>query len=462
MADTTWRALVRDAEAHGDGPAWLRAAQALTRAGRHADAGRALLHASLAGADATGTLDALAPPLDAFTLRALGDRFGLGRLSQAAWSASGAHVFASHAGTVTRFDVRTGAWETVVELPGHVTALAVDPSDALLAAGVLQDEAKARLLVVDLATGAQRELGRGHETIRELVVTHDLVVSAERHRARAYARDASPTARSVWSIKGAAALDRGGWGTVLRDTVHAMPGSYDGALERVPLSPDARARRAPLVPPHVSPVGEVRGVAVFGNAFVHLALPAGCRTALVRGLREVDVLVNEREVVARRSLEHLPRLYSLALAPSGRHLALTHRAPSGLERATTATIVDLFGGASRTFDLDARPRDPVWSPSGRRVALPTDQGVLALLEAPSGDEAAPASTPHEHAWVELRSPRQFWRGRVHGCTVEYHHGRLGAAGQRGVVVCDDAHEAARELERRRREKERRGYAAWTP
>lgn len=446
MADTTWRALVRDAEARGDGAAWSRAAQALARAGRHDDAGRAALRASLAGADATDALDALAPPLEAFSPRPLGDRFGLGRLSQAAWSACGAQLFASHGGAVVRFDVRGGAATPVLELPGQVTALALAPDDALLVAGVLDEQQRAALVAVDLISGAKRALGRGHETIRELVVTHEHVVSAELHRVRAYALDATPTSRSVWSLRGSSALDRAGGFTLLQE-----PGSPE-SLERYPAGREVRGRGRPLAAPH---------------PFVGLALPAGRRTALVRdGHWDVDLLEGEREVVSRTSLARLPTVYSLALAPSGRQLALTHRVPHGLERSTTVTLVDLLTGAHRKHDLDARPREPVWSPSGRRVAFPTDQGVLALLEAPSGDEAVdpPPASPaaHEHAWVELRSPRQFWRARVTGHTVEYHHGRLGAAGQRGTVACDDAARAARELERRRREKERGGYVRWPP
>lgn len=447
MADTTWRALVREAEAGGDGAAWLRAALALTRAGRDDDAGRAALHAALAGADSTDVLDGLAPPLDAFTLRSLGDRFGLGRLSQAAWSACGAHVYVSQQGEVLRFGARDGARDTVAALPGHVTALAIDPSDTLLAAGVLDPTTDMTSLVtVDLVTGARRVIGRGHATIRELVVTHDLVVSAERRRVRAYERDASPTARSVWSMKGAATLDRSGAMALLPLDV-----SLQDAPERFPLVRDARDRGVTLT-------------AAEPHASAQVVATAGQRTAIFRALDEprFDLLQGGGEVLAGTPLASVPAIYSLALSPSGRHVALTHRMPHGFERTTTTSILDLLTGARRAFDIDARPRDPVWSPSGRRVAFPTDQGVLAVLEAPSGGEVEPAATAHEHAWVELRSPRQFWRGRVNGCTVEYHHGRLGAAGQRGAVVCEDAARAARELERRRREKERGGYVVWTP
>ncbi len=448
MADTTWRALVRDAEARGDGAAWSRAALALARAGRHDDAGRAALLASLAGADATEALDALAPPLDAFAPRPLGERFGLGRLSQAAWSACGAQLFASHGGAVVRFDVRGGAATPVVELPGHVTALALAPGDASLLAGVLDEQQRAGLVAIDLASGAKRAIGRGHSTIRELVVTHDLVVTAERYRVRAYERDASPTSRSVWSLEGTGTLDRSGAMTLLPLDVSVQ----DVPVVRFPLRRDAPARGVSLSAGRPDTCPQV-------------AAPAGGRTAVLRALDEpgIDLLQGAGEVLARRPLGLLPAIYSLALSPSGRHVALTHRVPHGLERSTTATLLDLLTGASRSFDLDARPRDPVWSPSGRRVAFPTDQGVLALLEAPSGDEVVVLEpTAHEHAWIELRSPRQFWRARVTGHRVEYHHGRLGAAGQRGAVACDDAARATRELARRCREKERAGYARWPP
>lgn len=142
--------------------------------------------------------------------------------------------------------------------------------------------------------------------------------------------------------------------------------------------------------------------------------------------------------------------------PSGR-LAVILRARLG-HRTTDVGVVDLGTGKERRLDLGARPRDPVWSPSGRQLAVPTDQGTVVLVDAdPSAAAAAPAAPADGGGWTELRTSERFWRARAVGDTVELHHGYLGAAGTRGSIACSDGAAARKELERRIQEKTRGGY-----
>lgn len=458
MSDASVRGLLRTAEQTDDPEAWTRAARACARAGLGPLAGRGLLAAAARGVDPGPALDALAPELSAFRQRTLGERFGLGRLWLAAWRADGAELaVVEDRRVVRRLALAAGPSssaeaQVLATLTLDVTALCFDPAGESLVLGLGSiDGGKPELLRLDLATGKQTAIGRGHDWIRAVACDGERVVVAEKNRVRAYPlRGVDRQAKSLWSAKGQPALDPCGASVVAPDGEprSLTPRGPEGA-ERPPLTASdevpARRHATNQVVLHGQDVGE------------HWALAGGRRALLATG-SSVDR--PERRLWLLGAGEQLERgtpagklVRTIAPGSSGWLVALGYG--EGGERSTELGLLDLRSGEARSFDLGARPRDLVWSPSGQTLAVATDQGTVVLLDgAPGASEAKPAQ---DDGWLELRSGRQFWSARQVGQTVELRHGRVGAAGSRRTITLGDEAAAAKDLARRLREKEREGY-----
>lgn len=458
MSDASVRGLLRTAEQTDEPEAWTRAAQACARAGLGALAGRGLLAAAVRGVDPGPALDALAPPLEAFRLRTLGERFGLGRLWLAAWRPDGGALAVVEDRRVVRRLLLSGrpssgaGAEVLVALTMDVTALCFDPaSEALvLGLGSVATGAKPELLTLDLQTGRQTAIGRGHQWIQAVACDGERIVVAERHRIRAYPlRGADRKTKSLWSAQGFAALDPSGASIVVsvaRPRNLELLGRDGG--ERGTLTVDAELP----MPGHA--------VAALASPAEHFALAGGRRALIVAGVatphpepRALWLLEEQGAPPCETSTPASKHVRTVAPSPSGRLVALGYS--TGGERSTEVGLLDLRTDELRSFDLGARPRDLVWSPSGQTLAIATDQGTVVLLDgAPGATEAAPAEVD---GWLELRSGRQFWSARQVGTTVELRHGRVGAAGQQRAIPHADEATAAKDLARRVREREREGY-----
>jgi predicted DNA-binding WGR domain protein len=480
MTDDELQSLQRAAEASGDGAAWLRAAAAFADAGRHDEAAQAAHRAGARGSDVAPVLDSILPDGVVRARRELGERFELGKLSHAAWSADGKKLFAIlERHTILAWDLEAGGPpRRLAVLGGAVTALAAGLDGATLAVAFgLIDRAKMKevphVASLSLATGELSEpIGRGHAFVREVVApAPDLLLCAETKRARAYRREGSAWPdKTCWSVNGEL-VALGPWGT---SAALAREGERLVLALRGPLEKEPRASIG-LDLAAVDPRIHVRATA---------------RTALV--LEDVVVLEADGRPLGRAPIPAGLRVHDVWLSPSGRLVGLSFAERN--ERSTRMDLVDVVSGKSATFDLGARPRGAAWSLSGRRLAVPTDQGTIVLIEheserpvparqereipsgmpglssqsimdalwGGSGAGAASAGTapaqPAEGAWIELRSPDRFWRARRMGPLLEFRHGKLGTKGQVGAAPCDSADAAARELERRIREKERAGYS----
>jgi predicted DNA-binding WGR domain protein len=441
--DAELQSLLRTAEERDDGPSWLRAAQALARAARADDAGRALALARARGESVSAVEDSLVPALEAFSQREVGTRFELGPLSLAAWSADARTLYAvENARAVLAFDLTRGTHRTIAVIEGKVTALGADLEGRHLAVGFVRAEkgkVVPTLATIDLATGnLSPPIGKAHKWLREVGLAPGVVFCAETDRARAYPLDAAgnpASDKSTWSLTASVlSLDRSGAVVALRDQKLLL---HD------------RLAKAPRVaiPIDVPPAALAR---------FHLGA-AGTRAAIVA--EDLVLLEHDGTVLARAPLENAGQpLYDAVVAPSGRLLAIMGIA--GNQRTTTLDLLDAMTGKKRRFDLGARPKGPTWSLSGRTLAVPTDQGTIVLIEAP-GIAPVAETSPRENqdaGWVELRSDNWFWRARCHGALLEFHHGPLGTKGKRGAAPFASPAAAERELARRIREKEEAGYS----
>jgi len=439
VSDEELRALARAAEESQDAASWLRYAQAAARSGAFDEAGLAAHRARARGpervADAVSVLDAIAPAsLDAFALRELGARFELGKLFFAVFSPDAKTIHAVEGKkAVLAIDAATGARRTIAALLGEATALAADLDGQRLALGVLVPENKKMvngLATLDLASDAIEPVGRGHKWIHDVALAQGSILAVENDRIRAYRLDARE--KSSLSLKGRATVDR--------------TGAFAVALGRE-LSLHDPLRSEPRVTIGLDVPAE--NLAVF-----HFAC-AGERLVLL--VDDVVLLERDGSLRARAQLPATLRVNDIAASPAGRHVAIFYS--DGGQRTTRLDLLDVLENKARTFELGARPRVASWSLSGRRLAVPTDQGTVVLIEAASAVKPAPeppAEKPKD-GWIELRSSQRFWRAKRHGALIEFHHGPLGARGTRGATPCLDEDEAKRELERRIAEKLKDGY-----
>jgi len=438
MSDEELRALERAATEVGDAPSWLRLAQAHARAGKGDEAGRAANRARGLGEDPFPVLDALAPSLETFSMRELGERFELEKLWYAAWSPDAKTIYAlENKRVIHAVDAASGTRKTVLILLGEASAFAADPDGERLALG-LQMPQKGKIVsglgLVDPVAGKLETVGRGHGWIHQVALTKDTILCAEKERLRGY-RFYTDREKSSLSLKGCPALDAtGAFAITLGTALHLH----------------SQASKEPRATVHLDiPAG------CFGTRF-HLAC-AGERTVVVAD----DVVLLERTgaVLARAKLPAPHQVYDIVASPSGRHVAFFW-AVSG-QRTTRVDLLDVVQGSSRVFELGGRPRWASWSPSGQRLAIPTDQGTIVLLEAPSGpalpEEKKERKPAVEGGWIELRSSERFWRGRRHGALIEFHHGLLGTRGTRGATPFAGEEAAKRALARRIKEKEESGY-----
>ncbi len=454
MSDASVRGHLRSAEQTDDPEAWTLAAAACARAGLGALAGRGLLLAASRGVDPGPALDALAPPLEAFRQRTLGARFGLGRLWLAAWRPDGAALaVVEDRRVVRRLALAGGEAEVLATFTMDVTALCFDPAGETLVLGLGSlDGGKPELLSLDLTTGKQTAIGRGHDWIRAVACDGERVVVAEKRRVRAYPlRGADRTTRSLWSAKGTSALDACGSSIV---ALEGEPRSLSS------LGSDGAERAGLALAPELPLPG--KAVAALASPAEHHALAGGRRALIAEGVasplpdaRGLWLLGEGAPLLHAGSTPEGRHVRALAPAPSGRLVALGYG--EGGERSTEVGLLDLRTGEARSFDLGARPRDFVWSPSGQTLAIATDQGTVVLLDGAPGASSAEAPAAPADGWLELRSGRQFWSARQVGRTVELRHGRVGAAGQRRTISLEDEASAAKDLARRVREKEREGY-----
>lgn len=452
MSDASVRGLLRVAEQTDDPEAWTRAAAACARAGLGALAGQGLLRAAARGVDPGPALDALCPPLEAFRQRTLGAPFGLGRLWLAAWRPDGAALaVVEDRRVVRRLALGGGEAEVLATFTLDVTALAFDPAGETLVLGLGSiDGGKPELLALDLTTRRQTAIGRGHDWIRAVACDGERVVVAEKRRVRAYPlRGVDRQSRSLWSAKGQPALDPCGASVV-------APEGAPQALST--LGSDGAERGGLALAPELPLPG--KAVAALASPAEHHALAGGRRALIAEGVasphpepRGLWLLGEGAPLLHAGSTPEGRHVRTVTPAASGRLVALGYN--EGGERSTELALLDLRSGESRTFDLGARPRDFVWSPSGQTLAIATDQGTVVLLDgAPGATESAPAEVD---GWLELRSGRQVWSARQVGTTVELRHGRVGAAGQQRTIALEDEASAAKDLARRVREKEREGY-----
>ena len=436
MSDEELRALERAASETNDAASWLRVAQAAGRSGKGDEAGHAVTRARTLGGDPFPVLDALAPPtLDAFSVRELGKRFELGKLWFTAWSPDARTIYAvENKKAVLAIDAATGERHTILVLLGETTAFAASLDQARLALGLVTPE-KRKLVngvgVVDLATGKLESVGRGHAWIQQVALAGETVLCAEKNRLRGYRHEVEKEKSSL-SLKGTSALDATG--------AFAITFGFELRLH----SPASLEPRATV---HLDVPAEAL-------ARFHLAC-AGERTVVLA--QELVLLEKDGTTRAQAKVPGAGSVYGIEPSPSGRHVAIFWT--EGGQRTTRFDLLDVTTGLSRRIDLAGRPRWASWSPSGQRLAIPTDQGTIALVEAAAS--AAPPEKPKpvaDEGWVELRSSQRFWRGRQLGALIEFHHGGLGTRGTRGATPCVDADEARRELERRIQEKLAGGYA----
>jgi predicted DNA-binding WGR domain protein len=436
MSDEELRALERAARESDDATSWLHLAQAAARAGKGDEAGAAASRARAKGADVTPMLDALAPgTLEDFSVRELGKRFELGKLYFTAWSPDATTLYAvENKKAILAIDPASGARRTVATLPGEATAFAASVDSKRLALGLVTPE-KGKLVnglaVLDPETEKLDRIGRGHSWIHQVAIARDTILCAEKQRLRGYVLSAPE--KAVLSFKGTAALDpTGAFAITLGTELHLH--DVASAEPRVTIGLDVPAE---------------------GLARFHLAT-AGDRTVVVA--EEIVVLEKTGAPRARAPLSPASRIYDVVPSPSGKHVAIFFAENN--QRTTRLDLLDVGAGKTRTFELGARPRWASWSASGRRLAVPTDQGVVVLVEAASTAAPPPAPPPRatpDDGWVELRSSQRFWRARRYGALVEFHHGLLGTRGTRGATPCLDEDEAKRELERRILEKRESGY-----
>jgi hypothetical protein len=428
VSDEELRALERAATEANDAASWLRVAQAASRAGKGDEAGHAVTRIRSLGGDAYPVLDALAPTsLEAFSVRELGKRFELEKLWFTAWSPDARTIYAlENKKSVLAIDATTGNRRTVLVLLGEATAFAADAAGGRLALGLVTPE-KRKLVngvgVADVAAGKLESVGRGHAWIQQVAIAGETILCSEKARLRGY-RYATEKEKSSLSLKGTSAIDAtGAFAITLGHELRLH--SAGSATPRATVHLDVPAEAFPRF---------------------HLAC-AGERTVL---LAEDLVLLDEKgNLRARAKLPGAGSVYGIEPSPSGRHVAVFWT--EGGQRTTRFDLLDVTTGASRTFDLAGRPRWASWSPSGQRLAIPTDQGTIALVEA----AAAPTEEPKpvaDDGWVELRSPQRFWRARQLGALIEFHHGLLGTRGTRGATPCVDEDEAKRQLEHKIQEK----------
>ncbi len=197
MSDADLQTLLRTAESKGDGPSWLRAAQALARTGRFEEAGRAAHRAGARGEDPTAVLESLVPETLALERRELGERFEIGKLGHAAWSADARTLYAvENKSAVLAWDaVRGGRPRRLAALNGDASALACGLEGDLAVAWVALDREKMKqvpsVACIDASSGELGEaIGRGHPFIRSVALTTPgLLHCAETKRARAYRRE---------------------------------------------------------------------------------------------------------------------------------------------------------------------------------------------------------------------------------------------------------------------------------
>jgi hypothetical protein len=368
-------------------------------------------------------------------VRELGKRFELGKLWFAAWSPDGRTIYAiENKKSVLAIDAASGERRTILVLLGEVTAFAASIDGARLALGLVTPE-KRKLVngvgVVDVATGKLESVGRGHSWIQQVALAGETVLCAEKNRLRGY-RHATEKDKSSLSLKGTSTLDATG--------AFAMTLGNELRLHS-PASVEPRAVVHLDAP-----------VAAFAR--FHFAC-AGERTVVLA--EDVVLLETTGSVRARAKLPAEHAVYDILPSPTGRHVAIFWTV--GGQRTTRFDLLDTTSGLSRSIELAGRPRWASWSPSGHRLAIPTDQGTLALVEAAMAASPPVEEKPEvDEGWIELRSSERFWRARQLGALIEFHHGLRGTRGTRGATPCLDADEAKRELERRIGEKLASGYA----
>lgn len=433
----------------------------LARGGHAEEAGECVLELLEGGECPLALLDALAPPeLSSFETRVIGKRFERPRLGDLAFGPKAERLYCVQDRVqLMSLDLTRGTWEELGRTQDPIRSLGCDRAPILTYDSGLHAQPVVRLEGQRLVPVPSPKSHGGRELIAGLLPGAYLIRGPR--SLKAY--DLAAKKRTVWSLSGGFGDDVVGVGpggaVALREGQLCF---FEFGARQPQLQIEVGARHCPDSA-HFGSGGPFRTFAI---------QRAGAGAQILYQLNEQDHAHGLSWIGLDGQLEGLARLpfgaWRWAASPSGRYaLVLTQeRGRAGPNRSRTRQVflVDLIRGEVRELSLPALPGGLAWSRSGRSFAISTEEGTLFLGQAdPTLAAAAAKSTglaneeQESASWRELYKAERFWRARQVETRVEFQYGALGAAGIRRSKSFTSAEQAAADLAKRLRRKDKEGY-----